>query len=765
MKLTLCIAMVMTSAVASVAQVYNNFLEAGKYAFADKDYVLSEYFNMEALRQIPADSIADRYIAHNRLRNVANAGGAFDKALAHANECLDIIRDSGIGDSYMLMEDYIMMAIVHAGMRDSLMASHYVDSARQQISDPATNTAYRKKFATMAGIVYSRIGDWQRAEAAYREATELARRYKPGEDTAMTLNLYGNTLFRNDRYADALGVYEEQCEMSRNLFGEDSKEFQWANYCIANARAYMGDITGGIGVYEKVIRWYRDKIVNDMRSMPESERQAYLDNMIDILQNAIPFGIEAQHNCDEFTRIAYDNLLLSKGLLLATEKSTDAMIRHSGDAENVAMLDSVKTMRGRLTEMLARPNAEPVEILNLYARIKTIDVILANACAANGNNMSFAAVDYEAVKAGLKEDEILLDFADFKPKSKPRQYVCYVVRRDQKYPEVRYICNGNELDSLLALEKHRWSNLYSGEAAEDMAKIVGRPLKEIINGFRKVYYVPSGIFHKLAIEAIPEGEGVMCDVYEFKRQTSAREIVARHDEQVDLNARLYGGLDYDDIEIPAGKIPAGAVGSGRLERLLRSGEEVCEISGMLDRHVLLTDDKGTEESFMEMSGNSPSVIHVSTHGFYYSPDDPDRPASLQGYNDAMSLSGLVMSGGNAGWLGIVPSKGLLTAEKVARCDLSGTGIVCLASCHSGQGEVTSEGLYGLQRAFKKAGVETMVLSLWEASDNATKCFMTNFYSDLLNGSRNRHSAFEFARRQVRERFPLPFYWAGFVLVE
>ncbi|MDE6100295.1 MAG: CHAT domain-containing protein, partial [Paramuribaculum sp.] len=88
-----------------------------------------------------------------------------------------------------------------------------------------------------------------------------------------------------------------------------------------------------------------------------------------------------------------------------------------------------------------------------------------------------------------------------------------------------------------------------------------------------------------------------------------------------------------------------------------------------------------------------------------------------------------------------------------------------ASCHSGQGEVTSEGLYGLQRAFKKAGVETMVLSLWEASDNATKCFMTNFYSDLLNGSRNRHSAFEFARRQVRERFPLPFYWAGFVLVE
>lgn len=256
----------------------------------------------------------------------------------------------------------------------------------------------------------------------------------------------------------------------------------------------------------------------------------------------------------------------------------------------------------------------------------------------------------------------------------------------------------------------------------------------------------------------------MCDSFEFKRLSSAREIVRESDERLGMTASLYGGLDYDSEEVPE-SVVEDAIGRKRLVILPRSCEEVTEISRMFSSPVLLTDGRGTEESFLEMSGNAPSVIHVATHGFYYSPEDADRPASLQGYNDAMSLSGLVMSGGNAGWLGLIPSKGLLTAEKVSRCDLSGADIVCLASCHSGQGEVTSEGIYGLQRAFKKAGAETLLLSLWEASDNATKCFMTNFYSDLINGSKNRHKAFEFAREQVRRQYPSPVYWAGFIMVD
>lgn len=764
MKRILVALLLMTSALTSFGYVYPNFMEAGKYAYADKEYALAKYFFEKALDDIPADSVIEIYIIHNRLRDINKAMFKYRQALNHGNKCIDLMRDLGKSSAYRRTEDYVMLADIYAAMKDTLSAYCYLDSALQCVSAPDTDMLYEKKFATMAGIIYSNLGNWPMAESAYELASMFARRYRPSDDTAVTLNLYGNVLYYNNKYPEARKIYEEQRDLCLKLFGENSKEYQWANFCVANILAYMGEVENGSRIYKDVMKWYKDKIFSDLRSMPESQREAYLDNMIDILQKAIPFGVKAKYNGDDFTRLAYDALLLSKGLLLATENSTDAIIREKGSQEEKESLDRLKAMRAQLSEQVTNPDANPVDILNLYAKIKTIDVKLAKAGSSYGNNMSFAEIDYETVKNGLKDGEVLLDFADFKPQGKPRQYVCYEIRRNQKYPQVHYICNGAELDSLLALENNRWSNLYTGEAGTDMERMVGNPLKHIIGKDKTVYYVPSGIFYKLAIEAIPCGNGVMGDIYTFNQLSSAREIVKERTGTGRLTTRLYGGLRYDtDATI---NIPASETSDvGKFEPLPRSLEEVTEIAGMLKGSVLIVGNDGSEESFFEMNGNAPDIIHISTHGYYYQPDDANKPASLQRYNDAMSLSGLVMSGGNVGWLGIYPSQGLLTAGEVARCDLSATGLVCLASCYSGQGEVTSEGIYGLQRAFKKAGAGTMIISLWEASDVSTKSFMTIFYSDLVNGSKDWHKAFRLAKKKVRAKYPNPFYWAGFIMVD
>ena len=52
------------------AQIYNNFMQAGEYAYKDKNYPLATYFYEEALRQIPADSILDIYITKCLLRQI-----------------------------------------------------------------------------------------------------------------------------------------------------------------------------------------------------------------------------------------------------------------------------------------------------------------------------------------------------------------------------------------------------------------------------------------------------------------------------------------------------------------------------------------------------------------------------------------------------------------------------------------------------------------------------------------------------------------------
>ena len=94
-------------------------------------------------------------------------------------------------------------------------------------------------------------------------------------------------------------------------------------------------------------------------------------------------------------------------------------------------------------------------------------------------------------------------------------------------------------------------------------------------------------------------------------------------------------------------------------------------------------------------------------------------------------------------------------------------MVVLSACQSGQGKATSEGLYGLQRAFKKAGVGTMVMALWSVSDKVTTEFMTAFYEQLASKQCqwNKRKAFEKTKSIIRDKYPDPFHWAAFVMLD
>ena len=94
-------------------------------------------------------------------------------------------------------------------------------------------------------------------------------------------------------------------------------------------------------------------------------------------------------------------------------------------------------------------------------------------------------------------------------------------------------------------------------------------------------------------------------------------------------------------------------------------------------------------------------------------------------------------------------------------------MVVLSACQTGQGKATSEGLYGLQRAFKKAGVGTIVMSLWSVSDKTTSEFMTTFYERLTDKKNawNKRKAFEKAKEIIRKKYPDPFHWAAFVMLD
>ena len=110
--------------------------------------------------------------------------------------------------------------------------------------------------------------------------------------------------------------------------------------------------------------------------------------------------------------------------------------------------------------------------------------------------------------------------------------------------------------------------------------------------------------------------------------------------------------------------------------------------------------------------------------------------------------------------------GVLTANDVSTVLLPNTHLVVLSACNTGRGEDrTSEGVYGLQRAFQSVGVDHILMSLEEVDDRATAAFMKRFYTYILEGQ-GYHASFRKTQQDMIRsgQFSHPRYWAAFILL-
>lgn len=230
---------------------------------------------------------------------------------------------------------------------------------------------------------------------------------------------------------------------------------------------------------------------------------------------------------------------------------------------------------------------------------------------------------------------------------------------------------------------------------------------------------------------------------------------------------LWGGVDYgatiDSIEVPmVGTEPI--LRGDELRYLPGSKAEVQEIAQMLkqsgNRPILFTGTVATEKSLVSRSHKKDYILHISTHGFFH-----DSGAFV----NPMQNSGLLFANSNSYWMNgslasnLIEDDGILRADEIAKLDLSGCRLVVLSACQTGLGESNSEGVYGLQRAFKLAGAQSILMSLWSVDDAATRKLMTLFYSELLSGS-TPGTALTNAQNQMRRDGFGPNKWAAFVLL-
>ena len=627
----------------------------------------------------------------------------------------------------------------------------------------------------------SALADFQKADDV------LALKYPDADINRVSLLAFmGGIEHHLGDYEKSERYYRRYAEGIRKTYGEQSLDYVDALVYLANAEGFAEHIDAGCQDYTKAVDILKNLMKQRLPYMSQSEREGFWNTISSLFLQMTPYALKANLQQVDFTKSCYDALVMTKSFLLESERSLFDMIQCKGTSSDMSDYMRLTAMRNQVKALENDYKANADSILRLSRNAESLENQLINRY--NNGSSNFLDVDYQTVKQSLEQNEALIDFTDFVSETNGRRYAAYIINKVQQYPLLKSLFAEKQIDSLGIV---RPDMFYEEDYAQDVLKLLWEPLKEHFSEGSTVYYVPSQLLFQISLESLPLPDGsLLGSHYHFVRLSSARELVKMKENKVCNRvhtAVLYGGLQYDmepTAMIEEAKkydlsnllaVRGDVVRGDSIFRELRgSKEEVIKVESVLKKQkwnvASYVGKNGTEESFLDMNSKSPMVLHLATHGFYYTPNKAGDINYLKGYTDAMSLSGLVLSSGNAAWLGkklpIGVLGGILTANDIARLDLGNTDMVVLSACKSGQGKATSEGLYGLQRAFKKAGVGTIVMSLWGVSDKVTSEFMVAFYEQLVNGKVwNKRKAFENAKMIVRKKHPEPFYWAVFVMLD
>lgn len=366
------------------------------------------------------------------------------------------------------------------------------------------------------------------------------------------------------------------------------------------------------------------------------------------------------------------------------------------------------------------------------------------------------------------------------------------------------------------------------DSGGELRAAIWDPIAPYLEGARRAFVVPDGEIHLVNLATLPtEADRYLIEAdLTFHHLSSEREIARRaSDLPLGIGALVLGAPDFDDLSAlstpsegtaSADRVPgpaSSAVFRGgrpdcdglravRFEPLPGSLVEAERIATLWAAHFeggqragsggaavrLLTGTQATETALKQLAPGR-KVLHLATHGYFLGDECPSGRGGTRGIGLLLSdadeldetldqraprnpllLSGLALAGVNQ--RDAVPpdsDDGILTAQEIAALDLSSVEYAVLSACESGVGEILNgEGIFGLRRAFRVAGTQTLITSLWSIRDEETRLWMDSFYRATLERKIEtieavREASLETLRTRRQQGLDAhPFYWGAFI---
>lgn len=530
---------------------------------------------------------------------------------------------------------------------------------------------------------------------------------------------------------------------------------------IAGCYAMKEDYTNAITYYKQYIEAIRDAIREEFRMQSESERmhtwQEEANNILALmgLLTVIPQNNTALYS--ELSAIAYDAALLSKGILLNSSIEFEKVIAQHGDKKLKELYEQTKSISNEISNLRqnAKSDADLQKILTLSQKNQTLQLQLYKQCAEFADFTNYISYNWQDVQKQLSATDIAIEFAATKIGVMDDENImeAIILTNDGSSPVTIPICTLDEAKKIFADDKvYDLSN-----------NIVWGKIRNYLSGKKRIFFSADDIFNNVGIEYLVYDGKPLSEQMEVYRLSTTKVLCYHQQPALTNNAVLFGDINYNEegtVSSSAKREMAGLRGSGdvsmfgNLDNTKREINEIEQVlkKGSIKKVVSLSDQNASKQAFLNLTDKKLNILHIATHGAY-------RPQKGMSDQEAMSSSILAFAGAN------LDEQGIVTAAEVAKMNLRECDIVALSACETGLGKLGTDGVFGLQRGFKNAGVHTLLMSLKNVYDTSTAELMISFYNYLMNGMSKRE-ALKKAQQDVRAKgYKDAKYWASFILLD
>ncbi len=640
------------------------------------------------------------------------------------------------------------------------------------------HSIYAKCLNNLAGL-YDEQGNYSKALLLYQKAIKLTKELlgKKHPDYALTINNLATLYKFQGNYDKALPLYQEVLRADEEILGKTHISYSTNLNNLALLYYEQGNFIKALPLLKQSLEIYQNHIYTNLQGIDNNFKNKGIEKIKTKIK-ILFFVFGSNKILESLPQTSYETLNAFKGLQLFVSNSIKGKLQNHPNKK-------VRELFEKLTQLKHQQNNLDKNKANYGERYKKLQSEIDQTSISLSNyskefKINFTPPTLELLQKHLKKDEVFIDYYLIGD-----DYYGAMLQHTGKVIWKKINLSTDLQNSIKQATKEETINaLYKNN---ELFTALFSPFSEQIKG-KKLIVSPDGLLHHIAFHAIPTPNGKnVGEEYQLQLISSSRSLYITTENNLQENSILFGGIDYDrtismqtnsNLKNPFSPLRNFEAKQG-FPNLKGSEIEVTEIGSILNSKIY-KDEKATEKQFRAMDKQSPDILLLSTHGFYMPLEQKktDKKDFLQlnndkkpSYNikeDPMMRSGLALSGANIAWLGkqTLPDEndGVLLAKEVSQLNLSNTKLVVLSACQTALGDITTgEGVFGLQRGFKQAGVDYIVASLWEVPDTDTKDLMVAFFNNLKQ-THNPRQALLNARKEMKKQGKSIYQYGGFVVI-